>query len=115
MNFIKKDFIFEDVGKLKGVGEQLSLYLKKKKIEKIKDIILNFPYSETDRSKIYKLNELMDDSEYCKKTQYCNNVICRSDLENLNEDELNNIAKQWGIDIYQDQSTIINTLMQYYK
>jgi ATP-dependent DNA helicase RecG len=58
MNFIKKDFIFEDVGKLKGVGEQLSLYLKKKKIEKIKDIILNFPYSETDRSKIYKLNEL---------------------------------------------------------
>ena len=58
MNLIKKDFIFEDVGKLKGVGEQLSLYLKKKKIEKIKDIILNFPYSETDRSKIYKLNEL---------------------------------------------------------
>jgi hypothetical protein len=63
--------------------------------------------------KLYKLNELMDDSDYCKKTQYCNNVICRSDLENLNEDELNNIAKQWGIDIYQDQSTIINTLMQY--
>ena len=43
---------------LKGVGPQLSKYLKKKKIEKIKDIILNIPYSETDRSKIYKINEL---------------------------------------------------------
>jgi ATP-dependent DNA helicase RecG len=58
MTLIKKDFIFEDVSKLKGVGTQLSKYLKKKKIEKIKDILLNLPYSETDRSKLYKLNEL---------------------------------------------------------
>ncbi len=55
---MKKDFIFNDVNKLKGVGAQLSKYLKKKKIEKVKDIILNLPYSETDRSKLYKLNEL---------------------------------------------------------
>ena len=55
---MKKDFIFNDVVKLKGVGPQLSKYLKRKKIEKIKDIILNLPYSETDRSKLYKLNEL---------------------------------------------------------
>ncbi len=55
---MKKNFIFNDVNKLKGVGPQLSKYLKKKKIEKIKDIILNLPYSETDRSKLYKLNEL---------------------------------------------------------
>ena len=55
---MKKDFIFNDVNKLKGVGPQLCKYLKKKKIEKIKDIILNLPYSETDRSKIYKLSEL---------------------------------------------------------
>jgi ATP-dependent DNA helicase RecG len=58
MNLIKKDYIFDDVNKLKGVGKQLSKYLKKKKIEKIKDILLNLPYSETDRSKLYKLNEL---------------------------------------------------------
>ena len=58
MNLIKKDFLFDDVTKLKGVGQQLSKYLKKKKIEKIKDIILNFPYSETDRSRLFKLNEL---------------------------------------------------------
>ncbi len=55
---MKKEFIFYDVNKLKGIGAQLSKYLKKRKIEKIKDIILNLPYSETDRSKIYKLNEL---------------------------------------------------------
>ena len=58
MNLIKKDFFFQDVNKLKGVGIQLSKYLKKKKIEKIKDIILNFPYSETNRSRISKLNSL---------------------------------------------------------
>ena len=55
---MKKDFIFSEVNKLKGVGNKLTKYLKNKKIEKIKDIILNLPYSETDRSKIYKLNEL---------------------------------------------------------
>ena len=55
---MKKDFIFSEINSLKGVGPKLSLYLKKKKIEKIKDIILNLPYSEIDRSKIYKLNQL---------------------------------------------------------
>ena len=55
---MKKDFIFKNVNELKGVGPQLSKYLKNKRIEKIKDVILNLPYSETDRSKLYKLNEL---------------------------------------------------------
>ena len=55
---MKKDFIFSEVNKLKGVGPQLSKYLKKKRIEKVKDIILNLPYSETDRSKITRLNKL---------------------------------------------------------
>ena len=55
---MKKDFIFSSVNNLKGVGLQLSKYLKKRGIEKIKDVILNLPYSDTDRSKIHKLNEL---------------------------------------------------------
>ena len=55
---MKKDFIFKKVDVLKGVGSQLSKYLKNRRIEKIKDVILNLPYSETDRSKLYKLNEL---------------------------------------------------------
>ena len=55
---MKKDYIFNNINVLKGVGPQLSKYLKKRKIEKIKDIILNLPYSETDRSKVVNLNEL---------------------------------------------------------
>ena len=55
---MNKDNFFDSISTLKGVGPQLSKYLKKRKIEKIKDIILNLPYSETDRSKIVKLNEL---------------------------------------------------------
>ena len=58
MSCLKKETIFQDITKLKGVGTVLSKYLKKKRIEKIKDIIFNLPYSETDRSKISKLNEL---------------------------------------------------------
>ena len=55
---MKKDFIFNAVNDLKGVGPQLSKYLKKRRIEKVKDIILTFHYSETDRSKVYKLDDL---------------------------------------------------------
>ncbi len=58
MELTKKDYIFQDIKKLKGIGVQLSKYLKKKKIEKIKDVLFNLPYSETDRSTISKLNEL---------------------------------------------------------
>ena len=49
---MKKDFLFKNVSELNGVGKQLTKYLKNKKIEKIKDILLNLPYSETDRSKL---------------------------------------------------------------
>ena len=55
---MKKEFIFSQINNLKGVGPKLSKYLKNKRIEKIKDILLHLPYSETDRSKLYKLNEL---------------------------------------------------------
>ena len=58
MNDLKKEFIFQKVNKLKGVGLQLSKYLKNKKIDQIKDIVLNLPYSETDRSQICKLDKL---------------------------------------------------------
>ena len=58
MSSKKKEFFFDDISEIKGVGKKLSGYLKNKKIEKIKDIILNFPYSDTDRSKISKLDNL---------------------------------------------------------
>ena len=55
---MKKDSIFSNINSLKGVGPQLTKYLKKKKIEKVKDVIFNLPYSDTDRSNIVKLNAL---------------------------------------------------------
>ena len=58
MDNLKKDFFFQDVNKLDGVGPKLSKYLKKKKIEKIKDIILNLPYADTDRSRLSNVNNL---------------------------------------------------------
>ena len=59
MNTInKKNFLFKDVSTLAGVGEKLTLYLKKKKIEKINDLLWNLPYSSTDRSETATLNKL---------------------------------------------------------
>ena len=55
---MKKDSIFSNINNLKGIGPQLTKYLKKRKIEKVKDIIFNLPYSDTDRSNIVKLNAL---------------------------------------------------------
>ena len=53
---MKKNFLFNEISKLKGVGPQFTKYLKKKNIEKVKDVILNLPYSETDRSIIFKIS-----------------------------------------------------------
>ena len=59
MNLInKKNFLFEDVSTIQGVGKKLSIYLKKKKIEKINDLLWNLPYSFTDRSETVTLNKL---------------------------------------------------------
>tara|TARA_B100000767_G_scaffold223139_1_gene211986 strand:- start:690 stop:2765 length:2076 start_codon:yes stop_codon:yes gene_type:complete len=59
MNLInKKNFLFEDVSTIKGVGKKLSIYLKKKKIEKINDLLWNLPYSFTDRSESITLDKL---------------------------------------------------------
>jgi len=55
---MNKDNFFDSISTLKGVGPQLSKYLKKRKIEKIKDIKIKLTYSETNKSKIIKLNEL---------------------------------------------------------
>ena len=56
--FNKKNFLFEDVSTIEGVGKKLSLYLKKKKIEKVNDLIWNLPYSFTDRSEMITLDKL---------------------------------------------------------
>ena len=54
----KKNFLFEDVSVINGVGKKLTKYLKKKKIEKVNDLLWNLPYSFTDRSEITTLDKL---------------------------------------------------------
>ena len=54
----KNNYLFTNVSNLKGVGKILSKYLKNKKIETINDVLWNFPYSYTDRSKSVSLDKL---------------------------------------------------------
>ena len=54
----KKNFLFEDVSTISGVGKKISIYLKKKKIQKVNDLLWNLPYSFTDRSETATLDKL---------------------------------------------------------
>ena len=56
--FKNKDDLFRKYIFLKGVGPKLSKYLKNKKIDKISDLLWNFPYSSTDRSDMATLDKL---------------------------------------------------------
>ena len=58
MNTINKNFLFQDVSSISGIGKKISTYLKKKKIEKVNDLLWNLPYSYTDRSETATLNKL---------------------------------------------------------
>ena len=58
MNINKKNFLFDDISSLKGVGIKTKKYLEKKKVEKIKDLLWDLPYTTIDRSTITNLNEL---------------------------------------------------------
>ena len=87
MVLLKKNFLFNDIKKIKGVGPQISKYLKKRKIDKIKDIILNLPYSETNRSeiknienleigKIQTIKVLVKKLNFPRKNNLPNKIIC---------------------------------------
>ena len=52
------DFIFQNVSILDGVGTKTIKLLKKKKIEKISDLLWNFPQGFTDRSNLQTLDKL---------------------------------------------------------
>ena len=52
------DFIFQNVSILDGVGKKTIKLLKKKKIEKISDLLWNFPQGFTDRTNLHTLDKL---------------------------------------------------------
>ena len=53
-----QDFLTQNVTKLSGVGIKTKNLLKRKKIEKISDLLWNFPHGYTDRSNFKTLNKL---------------------------------------------------------
>ncbi len=53
-----KKFLTLNISKLKGVGIKTTKLLKKKKIEKISDLLWNFPQGFTDRSNVKMLDKL---------------------------------------------------------
>ncbi len=57
-NLNKNNLLFQKVSALKGIGKKLEKYLKNKKIEKVKDLILDLPYEIVDRSIITSLDKL---------------------------------------------------------
>ena len=52
------DFLSKNVSSLSGVGNKIKKLLQKKKIEKISDLLLNFPQGYTDRSNLKTLDKL---------------------------------------------------------
>ncbi len=52
------NFLLADINTIKGVGTKTRKFLQKKRIEKVKDLLWDLPYSFVDRSKITDLNEL---------------------------------------------------------
>ena len=54
-----QEFLTQKVSFLEGVGTKTKRLLKKKKIEKISDLLWNFPQRYTDRSNLQKLDKLV--------------------------------------------------------
>ena len=52
------NFLLQNISTLNGVGIKTKKILKKKKIEKISDLLLNFPQGFTDRSNLKTLDKL---------------------------------------------------------
>ena len=52
------DFLDRDITHLNGVGIKIKKLLKKKKVEKISDLLWSFPQGYTDRTNIKTLNNL---------------------------------------------------------
>ena len=57
MNHLDKlEFLFQNISVLNGVGIKTVKLLKKKGIEKISDLLWNFPHGYTDRSNFQSLD-----------------------------------------------------------
>ena len=53
-----QDFLIKNVSILEGVGLKTKKLLKKKKIDKISDLLWDFPHGHTDRTNVKSLDKL---------------------------------------------------------
>ena len=96
MNLINKNFfLFSNVDSISGVGKKISSYLKKKKIEKVSDLLWDLPYSLTDRSETTTLDKLEVGKIFTIKIKVVkynfprirnlpNKILCKDDFGELN-------------------------------
>ena len=126
MTLLKKDFLFQEINKLKGVGPKLTKYLRNKKIEKIKDILWDLPYDITDRSKITDLKKLeigkiatikvlIDKYSFPRIKNLPNRVICSNNEDKINIVFFNSREGYIRKILPIGQEVVISGKVQYYK
>ena len=82
-----QSFLFKNITYLKGVGVKTKIILKRKKIEKIADLLWSFPQGFTDRSNLINLDSY-------QKYSYKISLSIKDDLINKDNEDLNNIYDQ---------------------
>ena len=95
MNLINKNFfLFSNVDTLPGVGKKISTYLRRKRIEKVSDLLWDLPYSLTDRSELTTLDKLEIGKIFTVKVKVVkynfprirnlpNKIICKDDFSEI--------------------------------
>ena len=96
MNLINKNFfLFSNVDTVPGVGKKISTYLRRKRIEKVSDLLWDLPYSLTDRSELTTLDKLEIGKIFTVKVRVVkysfprirnlpNKIICKDNFGEIN-------------------------------
>ena len=120
------NFLLSDINTIKGVGTKTRKYLRKKKIEKIKDLLWDLPYSFIDRSKITNLKKLEIGKISTIKVNVLkynfprirnlpNTVICGSDNKKIKIVFFNSFEGYIKKILPINQTVIISGKVNYYK
>ncbi len=120
------NFLFEDISSIKGVGLKLKKYLKRKNIEKVKDLLFDLPYEITDRSKITDLNKLeigkianinvkVNKYNFPRVRNLPNKVVCTDEKTKINIVFFNSNEFYIRKILPLNKSVIISGKISYYK
>ena len=120
------NFLLSDINTIKGVGTKTRKYLQKKKIERVKDLLWDLPYSFIDRSKITSLNKLEIGKILTIKVKVLkynfprvrnlpNTVICGDNYKKIKIVFFNSFEGYIKKVLPLNQSVIISGKINYYK